>query len=604
MAAMSDGAFSLAWASNRRRSSPQYTLDQSIWFTEIGVRQDASPPPSIWRVEHFPVTNPQEGKDVTVVARVDDESSDPVTTTLMWSVDGVSQAPLQMFDDGAHGDFGAGDNVFGVSIGSFLSGTFVEYEVQAEDSDANTMIYWSRFFEVQPAWQKQNDLLLVVDARWSGDVNNASPAFQDALSAMGVSYDFWDASLLGPPDKDELALYKDSAVVYGNIDGNSWLVEEITRGQATEAIGSYLEAKGKLFISGHFIANRIYWMDWFRDYLYAQRQDCCGFNSVVGVPGDPIGDGLVFDVYADYTIRPLQPAKTIFRASQSPIPIPVPLAPAPALLASPQQRNSADSELRQTGRLAPDQNFSDPRVIEFLRNQVDSAEPRGRAETTLNASSASPRSHLDGETAALRVTTPQYRLVYFAFDFAFIQQTDARNEVMARTIRFLLNPECNGLIATIVGTPGRDIIVALEGADRIFGFGGDDVICAGPGDDVVDGGEGNDWIGGFGGNDMLTGGPGRDTVLGHQGDDLIYGGDDEDFVDGGAGHDQVAGGAGNDVVFGGSGNDSLFGNDGDDFVVAGAGNDTIVCGSGFDLANGGPGSDSADSDCELQASIP
>src|SRR4051794_33210814 len=55
-------------------------------------------------------------------------------------------------------------------------------------------------------------------------------------------------------------------------------------------------------------------------------------------------------------------------------------------------------------------------------------------------------------------------------------------------------PSCQGLPATIVGTPGDDVItgtpgpdviVGLDGRDEIHARAGDDVVCAGPGDYFV-----------------------------------------------------------------------------------------------------------------------
>src|SRR5437870_4288277 len=68
---------------------------------------------------------------------------------------------------------------------------------------------------------------------------------------------------------------------------------------------------------------------------------------------------------------------------------------------------------------------------------------------------------------------------------------------------------CVGDAATIVGTPGddmitgtphRDVINGLEGNARIEGRGGNDVIC---------GGAGKDRIFPAGGDDFALGGPGR-----------------------------------------------------------------------------------------------
>jgi Ca2+-binding RTX toxin-like protein len=65
---------------------------------------------------------------------------------------------------------------------------------------------------------------------------------------------------------------------------------------------------------------------------------------------------------------------------------------------------------------------------------------------------------------------------------------------------------CAGLLPTILGTGGDDILI---------GTGGDDVIV---------GGGGNDTIAGGGGNDTLCGGPGRDVISGGPAWDVVVGG--------------------------------------------------------------------------------
>ena len=81
---------------------------------------------------------------------------------------------------------------------------------------------------------------------------------------------------------------------------------------------------------------------------------------------------------------------------------------------------------------------------------------------------------------------------------------------------------CEGRTATIVGTPGNDILAGTEGTDIIAGLGG------------------NDRISGFGGNDLICGGSGNDQMRGDDGDDSINSIDDvvnNDNLDGSAGTD-------------------------------------------------------------------
>ncbi|NND75510.1 MAG: ExeM/NucH family extracellular endonuclease [Ilumatobacter sp.] len=99
------------------------------------------------------------------------------------------------------------------------------------------------------------------------------------------------------------------------------------------------------------------------------------------------------------------------------------------------------------------------------------------------------------------------------------------------------NPTCNGLAATIVGTPGDDTIVGTNQADVIVTFGGDDTIIGGNGDDVICAGYGDD---------VVDGGNGKDLIFGEQGDDSLAGGNGKDALDGGAGADDGDGGNGKD----------------------------------------------------------
>jgi len=92
---------------------------------------------------------------------------------------------------------------------------------------------------------------------------------------------------------------------------------------------------------------------------------------------------------------------------------------------------------------------------------------------------------------------------------------------------------CAGKVATIVGTPGADVLRGTPGRDVIHGRGGDDVIR------------------GLGGNDLLCGGPGSDTILGNSGQDRIFGQGDKKW------HDQYQSILTGDRLNGGPGDDRI-----------------------------------------------
>lgn len=168
---------------------------------------------------------------------------------------------------------------------------------------------------------------------------------------------------------------------------------------------------------------------------------------------------------------------------------------------------------------------------------------------------------------------------------------------------------CDGLRATIVGTPGDDIIVGtpgddvivgLAGVDDIHGNGGNDTICGGPGNDNLVGQDGDDRLFGNDGNDRIYGLDGADYVEGGDGDDVIYGGNDNDSLHGNAGDDRLKGEAGvdevhgdegNDTVQGGDDNDLLYGGPNDDRLYGENGNDTMLGGDGYNVYYGGSGDD-------------
>lgn len=118
-------------------------------------------------------------------------------------------------------------------------------------------------------------------------------------------------------------------------------------------------------------------------------------------------------------------------------------------------------------------------------------------------------------------------------------------------------PSCGGSAATIVGTPGDDVIVGTEESDVIAALAGADQVEALGGADKICGARGRDRLKGQADGDLVKGGRGRDKTRGGAGDDTVKGGRRADNLRGGSGDDILAGGPDSDRCRGGSGSDIL-----------------------------------------------
>jgi Ca2+-binding RTX toxin-like protein len=162
--------------------------------------------------------------------------------------------------------------------------------------------------------------------------------------------------------------------------------------------------------------------------------------------------------------------------------------------------------------------------------------------------------------------------------------------------------ECFGETATIVGTPGDDVLIGREDtADVIVGLGGDDIIFGAedinartaPGDRLC-GGSGADFVRGGVGEDRTQGGSGEDHVDGSFGFDVItQGGLDRDRVEDcdsefTGGVRIIKGGPGDDRLCVDTDRTRMYGNAGDDVLI------DLTC---VDVARmfGGRGDDSFES---------
>jgi serralysin len=141
-------------------------------------------------------------------------------------------------------------------------------------------------------------------------------------------------------------------------------------------------------------------------------------------------------------------------------------------------------------------------------------------------------------------------------------------------------------------TNGADTIFGFGGNDDIFGLGGNDLILGGLGADDINGGSGTDTASY---TDSATGvSVSLESGLGFGGtaeDDTLTsienltGSAHDDFLVGNAGNNVLAGLEDNDILKGGGGSDTLFGDSGSDTLKGGGGADTLNGGSGVDTAD-------------------
>ena len=404
VASLASGKPALVWSSVR-------SGNPDIWFGIPGEHDDVNPPPYVEWIEHRPQCNLDSTTPITFRARALDET-DMARVELVWTLDGSVQSDIPMFDDGAHNDDVAGDGVWGVEHEPLLPNSQVIYSARATDTDGNSYLSGQNGFTVQPHFAKTADFLFVPDV---GGYETAwfSSYYTQALDALNYDYDTWDTRLRCAPDSAILSQYTAGAIIWAVPYWKSYITDD---SDLRTAVQSYLDAGGKLFISGQMVAYFTRETSFLEEYLHAnylQVMDST-FRTVRGVAGSLVGDGLTLGIAGgdgannqDYPneIAPITPAEADFTYQAGGSAMLVESTSPPEKASTPVDPNRA---------LPPD------------------------IQAELDASAiVTPGDATSSGTAAVSVDTGAYKTVFFAFGFEAINSAARRTEVMGRVLGWL-----------------------------------------------------------------------------------------------------------------------------------------------------------------------
>ena len=385
---------------------------------------DTTPPRLDWAFADSPYT--LAGNTVTITLFVSEASPLSSVTADIESPDETVIATIPLVDDGTNGDETARDHVFTGQWNVTFEANFV-VDFSATDTYANTGIAdnLTNFTSLPPPTPSAN--VLLVDDDNNNNPNLGKPKayneyYQEALDALGYSYDVWNIYYYGSPDSAFLSHYLSGIVIWETGD-DYW--STLTADDQV-ALATYLDTGGNLFISGLVGFD----LDWFgndedrafyNNYLHATMVGFPFLHSLSGVSGDPITDGININIsggdgadnnWNPNEIDPLDPAISIFIYQETPT----------------------------SSTVSKKQGFSHTEHdnIERLLHQSSLGWANSEALMKLvGGKEFKPESIESSGTGALRVDNGVYKVVYFAFGFEAIDNAVDRNTLVGRVIQFL-----------------------------------------------------------------------------------------------------------------------------------------------------------------------
>ncbi len=251
----------------------------------------------------------EEGSGIRSVQAVIESPDETVRATVP-----LSQVPGYGVEGGGGG--GGGGTFRGVWVTDGIPRTY-KVDFVAEDELDNVSDYDNAARFTTAPFSKTADILLVLDSEIESE-GSLLAYYEDALDVIGVSYDVWDTYLYGAVVSDTLQAYTDGAVIWalptwGTLDGIS----------VQTALSAYLDAGGRLFITGQNVGVHCGSTVFYTGYLHASYEmDTVRFFDLDGMPGDPIGDALQIGIsggdgadnqYSPEQIAPISTTATVFR---------------------------------------------------------------------------------------------------------------------------------------------------------------------------------------------------------------------------------------------------------------------------------------------------
>jgi hypothetical protein len=394
------------------RTPDGYTLDLTFWLTDfeggqyfpqfsIPVVDSVGPALSDFAVD--PKVIAPTGSVTLTASMLDGAGVEAVTATVR-SADNTFSTEFPMYDDGAHGDGEAGDDTFG----AFWSPSSGSYDFvagfEATDGLGNYREHPDKVGFSNRQFSRHSTILVVID-----ELNE--PGFDDyytsALAANGFAYDLWHPFYRGPVPGDVILNYVTGIVIWATPEQG--IVNDPDVYSARDTLVEYLDEGGKLFITGQDIGYYIHDQPFYQDYLHAQFvQDSVGLYNVRGIPGDEIGDGMDFEIAGTGSGADNQEWPSEINA----------IAPAERVF-----EYYVVSGAGEPLRLSAKTRLEPRKALPILgKGKPGEIQPQGVVSSG---------------TAALRIDTGVYKVVYFAFGFEGIQDADDREAVMGSVVEWL-----------------------------------------------------------------------------------------------------------------------------------------------------------------------